>query len=178
MYISREAIQSIIEGATQSQLKAALQTVLDQGDQFILKSTIQSILDFTSQQPLTSPTPEPEQLPDTRPIWPGRIELIYQAYIIDKESWLAAHPTVRPSNYRQKKGLEDYSIQYCKEQLRYLPIQRLDLQSETLLEGRPHWTTEEIQAWLDNKALEDQEVERQVEAELVAAGGFGQRVSY
>jgi hypothetical protein len=44
----------------------------------------------------------------------------------------------------------------------------------TILEGRPHWTTEEIHAWLDYEALQEQEVERQVEAELIAAGGFGQ----
>jgi hypothetical protein len=44
----------------------------------------------------------------------------------------------------------------------------------TILKGRPHWTTEEIHAWLDYEALQEQEVERQVEAELIAAGGFGQ----
>jgi hypothetical protein len=27
---------------------------------------------------------------DTRPIWPGRPELIYQAYIAEREAWLAA----------------------------------------------------------------------------------------
>jgi hypothetical protein len=178
LYVSRAVIQSILESAqsTDSVLKAALQSVLDQGKQYILKSTIQSILNSTAQPTLGSsltPEPEPELPPDTRPIWPGRIELIYKAYVAEKEAWLAAHPTVRPSSYRQKRGFTDYPIRYCKEQVRYLPTQRLDLQSETLLEGRPHWTTEEIQAWLDNEALKEQEVERQVEAELVATGGFG-----
>jgi hypothetical protein len=59
--------------------------------------------------------------------------------------------------------------------LRCKPPQRLDLGTETLLEGRPHWTTEETQAWLDYDAIEEQDIEEQVEAELIAAGGFGQR---
>jgi hypothetical protein len=37
-----------------------------------------------------------------------------------------------------------------------------------------HWTTEEIHAWLDYEALQEQEVERQVEADLIAVGGLGQ----
>ena len=42
---------------------------------------------------------------DTRPIWPGRPELIYQAYLAEKEAWLAANPTVLPLQYRHKRGL-------------------------------------------------------------------------
>jgi hypothetical protein len=72
------------------------------------------------------------------------------------------------------QDLESYSAKYCKEQLRFLPRQRLDLETETLHKGGPHWTTEEVQAWLTYEALQEQEVERQVEAELIAAGGFGQ----
>ena len=109
-------------------------------------------------------TPEPtlasELTPDTRPIWPGRPELIYKQYLIEKEAWLTAHLTVRHSNYREKRGFESYSPRYCKEQSRYLPDHRLDLETETVVEGRPHWTTEEVHAWLDNEALEEQEVEQ------------------
>jgi hypothetical protein len=32
---------------------------------------------------------------------------------------------------------------------------------------------EEVSAWLDWRKVQDQEVERQVEAELIKAGGFG-----
>jgi hypothetical protein len=46
--------------------------------------------------------------------------------------------------------------------------------TETLLEGRAHWTTEEVQAWLDWDEQQEEEATRQVEAELIAAGGFGQ----
>jgi hypothetical protein len=153
-----------------------LQTLLDRGNpQFIPKETIQRILE-SHPAPPPAPLPAPALLPapDTRLIWPGRIELIYKQYLIEKEAWLTAHPTVRPSNYRQKRGLELYSPRWCKEQSRYLPDYRIDLETETILEGRPHWTKEEIYAWLDYDALQEQEVERQVEAELIAAGGFGQ----
>ena len=111
---------------------------------------------------------------DTRPIWPGRPELIYQQYLAEKEAWLATHPTIRPANYRKARGLPLYSIKWCKEQHRYLPFQRLNLETETLLEGRPHWTVEEVSAWLDNENIKEQEVERVVEEELISVGGYGQ----
>jgi hypothetical protein len=174
--IPRATVQAILDSASrstgQSALQSALQSVLDLGSQLIPKATIQRILE-------SHPAPPPAELvreptPNTRPIWPGRIELIYKQYIVEKEAWLTAHPTVRPFNYREKRGLESYSPRWCKEQSRYLPDHRIDLETETILEGRPHWTTEEIHAWLDYEALQEQEVERQVEAELIAAGGFGQ----
>jgi hypothetical protein len=172
LFVPRATVQGILNSAQagQSALKSALQLVLDSRDQFILKSTIQSILESTSQ-----PDPESTSQPlDTCLIWPGRPELIYKEYLAKKEAWLSAHPLVRSSNYRSAKGLEPHSIKYCKEQTWFLPIQRLDLETESLIEGRPHWSTEEIQAWLDNEALKQQDIDRQVEAELVAAGGFGQ----
>ena len=172
LFVPRATIQGILNlaQARQSVLKSALQLVLDSRDQFILKSTIQSILESTSQ-----PDPESTSQPlDTCPIWPGRPELIYKEYLAKKEAWLSAHPSVRSSNYQSAKGLEPHSIKYCKEQTRFLLIQRLDLETESLIEGRPHWSTKEIQAWLDNEALKQQDIDRQVEAELVAAGGFGQ----
>jgi hypothetical protein len=179
-FVHRSTVQAILDSASQSTgqsaLQLALQSVLDRGNpQFIPKETIQRILESHPAAP-PKPTPEPirELTPDTRPIWPGRIELIYKQYLVEKEAWLTTHPTVRPSNYREKRGLESYGPRWYKEQSRYLPDHRIDLETETILEGRPHWTTEEIHAWLDYEALQEQEVERQVEAELIAAGGFGQ----
>jgi hypothetical protein len=161
--IPRATVQAILDSASrstgQSALQSALQSVLDTGNpQFIPKETIQRILELHPAPPPTEPIREPT--PDTRPIWPGRIELIYKQYIVEKEAWLTAHPTVRPFNYREKRGLESYSPRWCKEQSRYLPDHRIDLETETILEGRPHWTTEEIHAWLDYEALQEQEVER------------------
>ena len=59
-------------------------------------------------QELESLSLEPENLAtevDTCLIWPGRIELIYQAYLAKKTTWLAANPTVQSAQYRSKQGL-------------------------------------------------------------------------
>jgi hypothetical protein len=37
------------------------------------------------------------------------------------------------------------------------------------------WSYKEVSAWLDWGKVQDQEVESQVEAELIKAGGFGRR---
>ena len=165
-------MQAILDSASrstsQSALQSALQSVLDIGNpQFIPKETIQRILE-SHPAPPPEPTPEPTLTIDTRPIWPGRIELIYKQYIVEKEAWLTAHPTVRPFNYREKRGLESYSPRWCKEQSRYLPDHCIDLETETILEGRPHWTTEEIHAWLDYEALQEQDVESSVASSVYA----------
>jgi len=34
------------------------------------------------------------EIEDSRPIWPGRPEVIYSKYLANKEAWLAAHPTI------------------------------------------------------------------------------------
>jgi hypothetical protein len=99
-FIPRATIQAIVDSASQSVLKSALQSVLDSSGELILKSTIQSILE--------APEPTPEPPPDTRPIWPGRIELLYKQYLTEKEAWLTAHPDVQLANYRTARGLEVY----------------------------------------------------------------------
>jgi hypothetical protein len=129
-------------------------------------------------QELESLSPEPENPPiqaDTRPIWPGRIEVIYQAYLTEKTTWLAANPTVQPAQYRSKRGLQKWSKAACdRRSLRWhLPLKRLNLETETLIEGQPKWTDEEIHAWLDWDWQQEQVIEQQVEAEVVAAGGYG-----
>jgi hypothetical protein len=75
---------------------------------------------------------------DTRPIWPGRPELIYQAYIAEKEAWLAANPAILPAQYRSKRGLHRWSESWCRQHKKFLPSQRLNLQSETLIPGDPN----------------------------------------
>jgi hypothetical protein len=125
---------------------------------------------------LESLSPEPENPPiqaDTRPIWPGRIELIHQAYLAEKNTWLAANPTVRPAQYRSKRGLPKLTKAVCDSYKWQLPRQRIDLDTETLIEGPPGWLTEEIQAWLDWDKAQEEALEQQLEADFVAAGGFG-----
>jgi hypothetical protein len=123
-----------------------------------------------------APELSPDPAPDTRPIWPGRIEVIYKHYIAEKEAWLAQHPTVRPVNYRKARGLRAYSRQWIKDNKWRLPLplQRLDLDTETLLdqEDGPQWTDEEIRAWHDYDELEEQRVEEEEEAAFIRRGGF------
>ena len=123
----------------------------------------------------TQPAPESTIIiPDTRPIWPGRPELIYRQYLAEKEAWLADNPRVKPASYRRSRGLEIYSLSWIKE----LPIWRLNLDTKTLdKEATAVWVGEEVSAWLDWKEVQDQEAtreaDREVEAELIKAGGFG-----
>ena len=126
------------------------------------------------QPPSPASTSEAPAVPDTRPIWPGRPELLYKQYLAEKEAWLLAHPDVRPAKYRTARGLEVYSVRWCNENRRYLPWERIDIETETELDKALNWTHEEISAWLDNDALKDQEIEKEVEAELISIGGFGQ----
>ena len=130
--------------------------------------------------PSLSPEPEPAAQPvpesDTRPIWPGRPELIHKRYVAEKEAWLAAHPGVRPAQYRKARRLEHYPKRWLNENRKYLGYQRLDLETETLLdyiEYPPNWTDEEVEAWLDWDIEETIEVERQVQAEFDTRGGLG-----
>jgi hypothetical protein len=110
---------------------------------------------------------------DTRPIWPSRPELIYQAYIAEKEAWLAANPAILPAQYRSKRGLPRWSESWCRQNKKFLPYQRLDLQSETLIQGDPNWSYKELRAWLDWDKKKQEEADQEAEAELIAAGGFG-----
>jgi hypothetical protein len=143
----------------------------------IAEAALELDIDAGSTIEVQPPSPTSSEAPaalDTRPIWPGRPELLYKQYLAKKEAWLIAHLDVQPANYRTARGLEVYSVRWCNENCRYLPRERIDLQTETELDEALNWTHEEISAWLDNDALKDQEIEQEVEAELISAGGFGQ----
>jgi hypothetical protein len=141
LFIPRSAVQAILDSATSGQLvlKSAIQSVLDSGDQLILKSTIQVILESTTQLASESTTQLASESVDTRPIWPGRPELIYQQYLAKKEAWLLANPRVQPAQYHTARGLEHYSRRWLNENQRNLGFQRLNLETETLIEDTsPH----------------------------------------
>jgi len=57
--------------------------------------------------------------------------------------------------------------------MRFLPSQRIDIQAKKLLDGRPHWSNEEIDTYLDYQAIKDQDIEAEEEARVVSQGGFG-----
>jgi hypothetical protein len=160
-------------------------------DRAVQSSTTAMALDFSDSEDLytnsqtqvalqrvmsRANTPDPENTTievDTRPIWPGRPELIYQAYIAEKEAWLAANPAILPAQYRSKRGLPRWSESWCRQHKKFLPYQRLNLQSETLIPGDPNWSYEELRAWLDWDEKKQEEADQEAEAELIAAGGFG-----
>ena len=110
---------------------------------------------------------------ETRPVWPGRIEVIYAKYIAEKAAFLAANPTVQESNYRESRGLKVWKPLNRRYQMRFLPRQRVDIEAKKLLDGKPGWSNEEIDAYLDHQAVREQEIEVEEEARIVAQGGFG-----
>ena len=121
-----------------------------------------------SPEPATQPVPK---LADTRPIWPGRPELIYKRYVKEKEDWLRAYSDVQPAQYRAARGLEHYSKRWLDENRWYLGRQRLDLETETFTEPA-NWTDEEVEAFLDWNTQETIEVEMQQEVEFNIRGGL------
>ena len=125
----------------------------------------------TPIEPLVSALPRIEV--ETRPVWPGRIEVIYAKYIAEKMAFLASNPTVQESNYRKCRGLKVWTPLDRRYQMRFLPRQRVDIKVKKLIDGRPRWTNEEVDAYLDYQALREQEIEAEEEARLVAQGGFG-----
>ena len=109
-----------------------------------------------------------------RPIQPGRPELIYQAYLAEKKAWLAANPVVQLAQYRKKRGFNIWGKRWCLQHKKFLPRERLNIETEALVQGDPNWSLEELSAWLDWDKKKDEAIEQEVEAELIAAGGFGQ----
>src|SRR3979411_1155111 len=85
--IPRATVQAVLDSASrstgQSALQSALQSVLDLGSQIRPKVPFQMLLEAPPAPPPAEPVREPT--PKTRPIWPGRIELIYKQYIVEKE---------------------------------------------------------------------------------------------
>jgi hypothetical protein len=61
------------------------------------------------------------EIKDTRPIWPGRLEVIYSKYLAKNEAWLAAHPTIQSINYHKAIGLKVWDTRWRKEQAKFRP---------------------------------------------------------
>ena len=123
-------------------------------------------------EPTPEVGPEPEPEVDTRPIWPGRLEMIYKEYLAQKARFLAKNPMVQ--DYRQATSLEEISKRICRDKAWKMPPQRLNLETKTFMEGHPHWTNEEVMAWLD---YEQQKEDEQYEVERVQLQARGGRFS-
>lgn len=130
--------------------------------QSILNSTRQSSTELTPEStPKSTSKPGPKLstiVPDTQPTWPGRPELSFREYLIEKEAWLTDNPGFHAADYRMTRGLEVYSNFWIRASIHNLPIQRLNLDAETFLQGSPHWTNEVFSAWLDWDTLQAEEV--------------------
>ena len=71
--------------------------------------------------------------------------------------------------------LEPSQKAWLNKNCKYLEYQRLDLETETLLdyiENPPKWTDEEVEVWLDWDVKETIKVKRQVQVEFDTHGGL------
>ena len=60
------------------------------------------------------------------------IRQLNQDYLGETNAWLAANPTILPTQYRTKHGFTKWSESWRRQNKKSLPFQRVDLQSETL----------------------------------------------
>jgi hypothetical protein len=101
-----------------------------------------------------------------------RIKMIYERYLTAKKEYLAANLKAKESNYRKTVGLkvrDTHARRYKRQQLKFR--RRLNISTKTLVEGRPHWTDEEIDAALDYDEEMEQEAEGIEEGRWAAMGG-------
>ena len=87
---------------------------------------------------LTVPTVStiPKQLSLDRP------EVLIQAYLAENITWLAQHPTVRPTEYRKARKWKTLRPKVLKEQVFYIPKERRDLKGN-IIANKANWTPEE-----------------------------------
>lgn len=108
-------------------------------------------------------SPMPKQLSPDRP------EVLIQAYLAEKATWLAQHPTIRPTDYRKARKWKTLRPKVLKEQVFYMPRERRDL-TGAIIADKADWTNEEIMVWLDNRERQEQNEYNQLEAEFTGNG--------
>ena len=71
----------------------------------------------------TAPIASAIQLTLTAPkqLSPDRPEVLLQAYLAEKATWLAQHPTIRPAEYRKARKWKTPRLKVLKEQVFYMP---------------------------------------------------------
>jgi hypothetical protein len=87
----------------------------------------------------------------------------------EKEAWLLAHPSVRPTEYRKARKWETLQPRILQEQLRFMPKERRDLQGN-IIASKANWSPEEIMVWVDNKRKREEELEQQLRSEFTSNG--------
>ena len=133
-------------------------------------------IDIAARQPLAliasvaSPVLTAPTVPTVpRQLSPDRPEVLMQAYLAEKEAWLAQHLTVRPAEYRKARKWKTLRPKVLKEQAFYMPRERRDL-AGTIIAEKANWTNEEITVWLDNEERKDEEEYNRLESEFVRNG--------
>jgi hypothetical protein len=100
---------------------------------------------------------------------PDRPEVLIQAYLAEKATWLAQHPTIRPTEYRKARKWKNLRPKVLKEQVVYMPRERRDLTGAIIAE-KANWTNEEIIVWLDNEERKEEEEYNRLESEFIKNG--------
>jgi hypothetical protein len=109
-------------------------------------------------------SPVPKQLSPDRP------EVLIQAYLAEKAMWLAQHPTTRPTDYRKARKWKTLRPKVLKEQVFYMPRERRDITTGTIIAEKADWTNEEIIVWLDNRERQEQSEYDRLEVEFTGNG--------
>lgn len=112
--------------------------------------------------------------PPKKQLGPNRPEMVFRRYTIEKEAWLAAHPAIRPSEYRRKRGWITLRKRQLQDHIRHMPEERRNLNGD-IIQAKANWSTEEVMAWLDNEErLEDEEYEK-LDQQYKKDGHWGQQ---
>ena len=92
-----------------------------------------------------------------------------QAYLAEKEAWLAQHLIVRPAEYRKARKWKSLRPKVLKEQSFYMPKEQQDLNGN-IIAIKANWSNKEIIVWLDNKEKKNKEEYNRLESEFVRNG--------
>ena len=88
-----------------------------------------------------------------------------QAYLAEKNAWLADHPTVQPVQYRKACKLQTLWPKVLKEQAFYIPREQRSTTIGEIIAKPAKWTPEEILVWLDYQKKLDEEEDKRLDSE-------------
>lgn len=123
--------------------------------------------------PLAAPAapPSPTRVAP-KELSPDRPEVLIQAYLVEKATWLLENPTVRPAEYRKARKWNTPRPKVLKEQAFYMPRERCDVRTGVEIASRANWTNEEIIVWLDHRKLQEESDFTRLNAEFISNGGM------
>jgi hypothetical protein len=89
---------------------------------FTIQAVITPLATSTVQAVLTAPVTPKQLLPD-------RPEVLMQAYLVEKTTWLVQHLTVRLTEYYKARKWKNSRLKVLKERVFYMLKERRDLTS-------------------------------------------------